>query len=278
MKRMLAVLAALVLTLGGLPAARAEDVCSIDASAVPGTVSTEQSYLRVTCPLPEETEVVLSVFDAGGSLCYQRSYGLCSGSFRSEDIYLRLSGGNTRYQVSLSAGNACYAFEVLRCMPRLNGNAACAVGYPLSSLTGRDSWQSATLLDVAALEGSSRTVALHASGAYELGTVTFSVHRGQLTVSASLSGGVDGTIDDAQVFVALNAADAGALGGKRFAGLTGRLDQAIDLEGAACVAVYVQLTVSFDPTGVPGSPRVELDGQEALWEHLQEITASEAVG
>lgn len=278
MKRMLTLLLLLPLLLSAVPNALAEDEYTIDLSTESSTVMVEQTYVEVTCPLNEEAEVIVSVWDESGNLNYQRSYGVCSGWFRSEDIYLRLSGSSTRYQISLQAGSQSYDVEVVRCMPRLTGNAACSVGYPLDNLNDRDSWQSVTLLDVSALNGSSQTVALHASGAYKLGSVTFSVKNGKLSVSAELDSGVDGTIDGAKVYVARNAAEAEALGTRLFTGLTGGLNQSLDLAEAEYVAVLVQLTVSFDPNGVPGSPRVELDGQGSLWKKMQEVTALEAVG
>lgn len=278
MKRVLSLLLMMSLLLAGMAVAQAEDVCSIDVSTTWDTVSTTQSYVRLTCPLPEEAEVNVSIYDADGNLHYQRNYGACSGSFRSEDIYLRTSGDNTTYQVNVSAGSANYTLDVVRCLPRLTDNAACSVGYPLSNLTGRNSWKSVTLLDVAQLEGTSQTVALHASGAYTLGSVTFSVRNGQLTVSASIADDVDGSIDKATVYVAFNAADAAALDDKHFAGAKGALGDHIDLQGASCVAVYVKMSVSFDPTDVPDSPVTELSGQDALWQRMLEITAAEAVG
>ena len=257
--------------------AYAEDTQTVDASTAT-SVSTTASYLRVTCPVEDDQPVTLTVTDAWGNPQYQRDYGLNSGFFRSEDIYLRLDGGLTTYFVTVQVGEAAYAFSVDRVMPRLTGNAACAVGYPLSWLNGSGSWQSATILDVNALEGSSLTVPMHASGAYTLGTVTFSVYGGQLTVSADIAGGVDGSIDGATVYVATNALQAQSLGSRYFSGTTGWLGDRIDLGGTPYAAVLVQLTVSFDPSGVPGSPDALQYGQEELWMQMQQMTANEAVG
>ena len=257
--------------------ALAEDVKNVDVSTAT-SVSMDESYLRLTCPLSGETQVTVSVTDAWGNLQYQRDYGLCSGTFRSEDIYLRLDGSETTYQVKVQEGGATHSVTVNRVMPRLTGNAACAVGYPLSRLNGSSSWQSVTLLDVNALEGSSTTMALHASDAYNLGTVTFEVSGGKLKVTASIDSGIDGSIDSAKVYVATNALQAQQLGGRNFTGLTARLDERVDLGGTPYVAVLVNLTVSFDPSGAPSSPTTWLDGQEELWVLMQQTTANEAVG
>ena len=274
MRRILLILAALACLI--LPA-YAEDMLMVDASTAT-SVSMAANYLRVTCPIDGDQQVTVTVTDEKNNPYLQRDYGVCSDYFRSEDIYLRLDGSKTTYVVYVQAGDATYAFEVDRVMPRLTGNAACSVGYPLSWLNGSGSWQSATILDVNALEGTSMTVPMHASGAYTLGAVTFSVYDGQLTVSANLSGGIDGSIDGATVYVATNALQAQNLGNRKFPGLSGWLDESIDLGGTPYAAVLVQLTVSFDPSDVPGSPDELQDGQEMLWNQMQQVTANEAVG
>lgn len=256
--------------------ALADDVCTVDASAV-SSVTCDKDYLRLTCPLAGEEQVTVSVRDGGGSLLYQRDYGLQSDSFRSEDLYLRLDGSQTSYQVTLQAGDTVYSFPVTRVMGRLTGNEACSVGYPLSRMGG-SSWKTVTFIDAAALEGRSMTVPLYASGAYTLGSVTFTVSGGSLTVQAQLSGGIDGSIDKSTVYVALDALSARELGTRRFSGPSGRLGEAISLQGTPYAAVLVQLTVSFDPAGVPGSPDTTLEGQDDLWQMMQNTTASEAVG
>lgn len=257
--------------------AYAEDARTVNASTAT-SVSMDENYLRVTCPIDGEQQVTVTVTDAKNELYYLRDYGVCSGSFRSEDIYLRLDGGETTYAVYVQAGEATYAFVVDRVMPRLTGNAACSVGYPLSMLNGSGNWQSVTILDVAALEGSSMTVPMHASGAYNLGTVTFSVSGGQLTVSADIDSGIDGSIDGSKVYVATNALQAQQLASRNFSGSSGKLKEKIDLGGTPYAAVLVQLTVSFDPSGVPGSPDVLQRDQEQLWQMMQQSTANEAVG
>ena len=257
--------------------AYAEDVQKVDASTAT-SVTMDANYLRVTCPVSGEQSVMITVTDARGNPQYQRDYGACSGTFRSEDIYLRLDGAKTTYGVTVQVGEQSYSFTVDRVMPRMTGNAACSAGYPLSMLNGSGNWQSATILDVAELEGTSMTMPMHASGAYTLGTVTFSVTGGKLKVSAEITSGVDGSIDDAKVYVATNAVQAQQLRNRNFSGLTGKLQENIDLGGTPYAAVLVQLTVSFDPSGLPGSPDEVQWGQDELWLMMQQSTANEAVG
>lgn len=284
MRKMLGLLLCLALLLCTGSALGQEDVFIVSAPDIAenawdetAALTSDRSYLRVTCPA-DGAEVTLSISDAAGSLVYQRDYGVCSGTFRSEDIYLRLTDSQTTYHVSLWVGDDGYAFPIRRVMPRLIANAVCAVGFPLQDITGTGGWKTATLLDTTALEGHSLTVALHASNAYDIGTATFTISGGQLTVSAQLDEGVDGTIDKASVQIATTALEAEGLGRKSFHGLTAQLEQPTDLGGTPYAAVYVNLTVSFDPTGLPASPETELDGQRNLWQLMQTETANEAVG
>lgn len=287
MKRCLVLTLAVMLLLSG--GALAEEVFTVsdvagaasgagDASYVEASLTTSCSYVSVSCYLDAEAQVTVCVSGPDGGTVYQRDYGLCSGDFRTEDIYLKLQGSETIYQVCLTAGDSAYSFPIRRIMARLKGNAACAVGYPLDALNGQGGWKSVTILDIAAMEGGSMTVPLHASGAYTLGTVTFSVQGGQLTVSAALDGQVDGSIDQADVQVATTALSAQTLDSRQFTGASGTLDMPMDLGGAAYAAVLVRLTVSFDPAGVPASPQVTLDGQDALWQRMLTETPNEAVG
>lgn len=276
MKRITAILTALCLLLTAAPALGDEVFTVQDINGA--SYESDQEYLRISCPVEGESRVTVTIADENGSITYQRDYGLCSGTFRSEDIYLRLNGAETLYNISVSTGESTSSFQVNRTMPRLQGNAACAVGYPLSDLSGTGGWKTATILDMNALQGSSLTVPMHASGAYTLGSVTFSGRDGRLTVDADIAPGVDGEIDRATVYVATNPIDAQNLGTKSFGGASGSLGEAISLNGTDYAAVYVKLTVSFDPSGVPGSPDTWLDGQQELWQQMQLMQTGEAVG
>lgn len=274
MKRLLCFLLAVMLMLAAAPAL-GEDVFTV--RELSGSYESDRSYLCITCPVADDSRVTVTVTESGG-VTYQRDYGVCSGTFRSEDVYLRLKGAETLYSVSVSIGGSTSSFTVRRVMPRLTGNAACSVGYPLSALTGSGGWKSATLLDLNALNGSSLTVPMHASGAYELGTVTFSVSGGRLTVSAQVAPGADGEIDKATVYVATNPIDAQNLGTRSFNGLTGKLNSSISLGGASYAAVYVKLTVSFDPASLPGSPAMQLGGQSEIWQKMLQEPPADSVG
>lgn len=275
MKKLLALLAALLLLTCTLPAL-AEDVCVLDPFGA-RQVTTDANYVRVVCG-EANGDVMVAIRDAGGSLIYQRNWSECSGAFRSDDVYLPLTGTQSIYTVSFSSGNASADFTVTRRMPRLTGNTACSAGVPLSVITGRDSWQHATVLDTAACEGTTLVTPMLASGSYQLGTVSFTVSGGCVTVNASVSGGIDGSIDGAKVYVASNALDAAQLGRSSFAGTIGTLGSPISLYGAPYAVIYVELTVSFDPTGVPGAVVSDQPEQLQLWQLVNSTTINEAVG
>lgn len=258
------------------PAASAEDVCVLWMNDTT-FASTDCSYIRACCTLPGDSPVMLTVSDAWGGLVYQRDYGLCSGDFRSEDVYLRLIGGETTYIVTLQTGTATYRATVLRKLPRLMNNEACSAGYPLANITGRDTRATVTLIDVNAVAARPLTVTLHASGVYDLGTVTFSIHDGSLLVDASLHPGIDGDISSSSVCVATSSVAAVSLADRRFSGPQGRLGTSIDLQGAPYAAVYVRLTVSFDPSNL-SAPVTTDPAQQSIWRRLVDQTDFEAVG
>lgn len=272
MKQLFAVLMAACLLFA---CALAEDVCTLDPSA-DASVSTDRGYLRVTCP-SVDGGVTLSVRDPGGALVFQKDYGHVSGTFRSDDVYLPLVPGNPAYTVTLTAGDAVYTSQVLRCMPRLTGCAACSAGVPLAEITGRDVWQSATVIDLFAAEGTTQSFPLLASNAYTIGTVDFSVSAGQLTVSPRITPGLDAVIDRTHILVATNALDASLLASRNFPGLTALPDIPLDLSFCDYAVVYVNLTVSFDPAAVPGVSPAPF-GQDILWEIVNNNTVNEAVG
>ena len=257
--------------------ALAEDVCYVRDAASTGSVTTDCSYLRVGCPLPGDVPVTLSIRDAWGYPVYQRDYGVCSGSFRSEDVYLRLDGESSAYVVTLTCGAQTHQFRVTRSAPRLTDSNVSACGLDLADITGRRDNRCAVIIDPWDLEGSTLTVPLVSGGA-QLGYASFTVENGRLTVSAALT--VDGTIEKSTVYVARDAMSAATLGANRFTGVKAKMNRAIDLSGTPYAAVLVQLTVSYDAaTAQAWQPDPwYLQEQESLWEMMQLTTANEAVG
>ena len=264
MKRWLCVLLAMMMLLG---TALAEDVCYVADVADESGLSTGCSYLRLKVPVEDEAPVLLTITGDNGRMVYSRDFGLCAGSFRTEDIYLALKGASTVYYVTLQVGDATYAFPVERVTSRISGGAACTAGYPLANMTGQDGWRTATLLQV--IDGTV-IVPVCAVGAYEVGSAAFTVAEGKLTVSVTMDDASDGAVDSAKVYVATTAEEAAQLGRNKFAGLTGKLDKAIPLGEAEIIAVYVKLAVSFDPGSAAAVSAEPMEDQEALWLQMME--------
>lgn len=263
-----------------VPAALAEDVCTVEDASAATHVTTERSYLRVLCPLTAEGNVTLTVHDEWGYLVYQRNYGNCSGTFRSGDVHLPLDGDSCDYTVTLSTADGEYTFTVTREMAMITDSAVYAGGATLKQLNGGSSRKYAAVLDLDALDGQTLTAPMLAGGA-QVGEVYFTVQSGTLTVSASLT--VDGRIDKGTVYVAADALTAQTLGSSRFTGVKTRLDRAIDLSGAPYAAVMVQLTITYDPATAQAwdmGPAEEQLLETILdsWQLMQLTTANEAVG
>ena len=289
MKRVLILILAALLASSACPAL-GEEVFSLteavfaspnveDPAYREANLTTSASYVNFSCEVGEETPVTLSITqESTGALVYSRDYGVASGTFRSEDIYLKLEGDVTTYRVQLNCGGQVYAFPLDRVMARLQGNAACSAGYPLANLNGRDVWQTVTLLDLNAMEGSSATYDLYASNRYVLGSVTFSVSGGAVCASVSLNPDAQVSVDSATVYVASTALEASTLGQKGCTAASGGLDSYIAGSGTGLAAVYVKLSVSFQPDGLPEGISTVWSGQEQLWQRMLQETASEAVG
>lgn len=274
-RRLLAFLLMLLLCAGS--SALAEDVYTVDNAAAISSCTIDCGYLRIRCPLEGEQQVTMTVHDAWGGLCYQRDYGLCSGTFHSEDVYLRLDGASAVYTVTLQTGSDAHRFTVTRQQPRLTDTGVSALGLSVQELTGKRSNKYAVIIDVDSLEGSTLSVPL-VSGRNQLGYASFTVLHGELTVSAVLT--VDGSIDKSNVYVARDAVAAQTLGTSSFTGQKVKLNRAVDLSSTPYAAVLLQLTVSYDETtAIPlQTDRLYLQQQDELWDLMQMTTANEAVG
>lgn len=260
--------------------ALADDVCIVEDASAATHVTTGCSYLKVLCPLAEESNVILTVRDEWGTLIYQRNYGRCSGIFRSRDVHLPVEGDSCDYTVTLTTDAGEYAFTVTRERPMITDTAVYAGGLTLAEMNGGSPYKYALVLDLDALNKATATVPMLAQGR-QIGEVYFSVLDGALTVSAGLQ--VQGQIDKANVYIATDAITAHTFGANRFTGTKTRLDREIRLGNAPYAAVMVQLTVTYDPEGAQVF-RMGEEEQEAYlelqedWLLMQMMTANEAVG
>ncbi|MCR4882066.1 MAG: hypothetical protein K6A68_00710 [Clostridiales bacterium] len=257
--------------------AHADDAYTLSIKDTP-VAETDKNYIRISCPLDCAGDVTVTVGDSSGNVVYQRYYPSCEDLFRSEDIYLKQGSSQASYTVEVRTGDASYRSEVVCKSARLEDNTACTAGYPLNALTGKSSWLSATLLDLSSLEGSSETYPVHASNAYTLGSVTFSLNGGNLRVSYLPPDSASVSVSSSTVEVALTSVDARALNTKSFHGIRSSLDTDIPVTGADIVCVLVRLNVSYLPDRLPGSPEITQYGQKERWEQMQAGTNSESNG
>lgn len=263
-----------------VPAALAEDVCTVQDASAASHVTTECAYLRVQYPLEGESPVTLTVHDEWGYLIYQRNYGLCSGTFRSGDVHLPLDGESCDYIVTLTTDSGECVFTVTREMAMITDSAVYAGGATLKELVDGSSRKYALVLDLHEMNGQTLTVPMLASG-MQVGEVSLTVQSGTLTVSAALT--ADGQIDKANVYIASDALTARTLGTNHFSGVKTGLDRATELGGAPYAAVMVQLTVTYDPATAqawaPGQAEEAVLRQlRDNWQLMQLTTANEAVG
>ena len=142
------------------------------------------SYVCFTGDLAEEGNVSLTIArEDTQETVYARDYGSVLGPFRTEDIYLRLdiqreadlsrAAFRRQWRPQLSHPPCDAPLGGQRCLFRRLS--------PSPSGTARACRQSATLLDVAAMEGTSCTYDLIASNRYLLGTVTFTVSNNAIS-------------------------------------------------------------------------------------------------
>lgn len=258
--------------------ALAEDVYSVADATQVSSVTSDRGYLSVACPLAAESRVTMTIRDEWDATVYQRDYGVCSGTFFSEDVYLPQNGAQTTYRVTLTTDSGETSFTLIRVAPRLTDSNVTTAGLPLADISGVASPQKAILLDLQSLDNQMPMVVPMVSGDMQLGCVTFTVRNGQLSVSAELT--VDGSIDRASVYVAKSALSAQTLGTRRFDGKKGSLNKKVDVTGLHYAAVLVQMTVSYDQdTVTPLMPDAQFaQEQTQLWNAMQEETVNEAVG
>ena len=268
----------LLLLLPGV--ALAEDVCTVKDASLAEHITTDCAYLKVCCPLPEETGVVLTVRDAWGGLLYQRDHGLCEGTFRSGEIHLPMQGQSADYEVTLQTDYAAYTFRVTRQAAMLTDPAVYAGGLTLQEMVEGSAHKYAVVLDLDTLDGQDFTVPM-LSGGLQIGWVHFAVAKGVVVVSAELT--VEGSIDKAAVCVAADALTARSLGSSHFTGLKTKLNKEIDLTHTPYAAIMVQFTVTCNagaaqPWHMGREEQLALEQMRESWTLMQLVTANEAVG
>ena len=257
LKRILASLAAALLL--AIPA-QAEDMAVIDASEVSTAVIT-QPYFTVSCPA--EGTVLMTITDEYGALCYERLENCVSGTFVSDAVYLPMQEGNTRYTVEVTSDAGTWQLGVVRTLAYLRGQHASAGTYSFASAAGRPSGERIML--IAGTDGT-RSFPLIANNAWQVGTVTCEVADGQLLVSTELAEGVTGS--EPRIEVALSAREIAGLTDAGSGILCAGAGEPVDLGDAGAVAVWVGMTVSFEPALCGNAPQDGPEDQALLWRRM----------
>lgn len=240
-----------------------------------GYVEMRENYLCLTAEFGEPCDIQIVVSAPDGQMVYARNYGTCTSPFVSENIYLRLTGASADYLVSLQAGDRETQYQIHRVQPMLYDNTACSGGLRLRSISGADSWLTATILDLNALPV---TVPLYAGNAYQLGTVTYYRTGSVLMAQIDTRPDAEAIVTSGTMSVALTDVDAGLLGSNLFHGPVSSFNSGVDTGDAPYAAVLLTLSVSFNPETVSTAPISELPGQEQLWQLMQQFTDSESNG
>lgn len=256
-----------------IPFARAEETLTIDASN-PHTSARGAPLLVVTYPVGETAKAVsLRVSYLGtGDTVFSKSYGECSGSFYSDEIYLKNAG---QYDIDLTVGDETISFTFNRTLLRLNDNTAYSAGvYLFDEKMG-------TAVDL----GRTGTFSypLVASNKYEIGTASITVTSDSLTVDYTLNSGVDAQItrDALYVFTDMNelvSLSPSHLSLYRSLPFGEPISIPNTLGGAPYGVIYLPITLSYDPNGLNvfnGRPDA---GQADILQQMQSAGALEPVG
>ncbi|MBQ8536307.1 MAG: hypothetical protein IJ461_02745 [Clostridia bacterium] len=258
-----------------------------DGDYLNSALTAATQYIQITCDLGDQNqEVTLSVHrQTDGKVVHQKNYGVRSGKFRSDEIYLKYSGSETvKYTITLQAGAQQWQFPFYRKLMALSHNTACSYGVRIREAAPgvTKSWPMATVVD---LRGGSHSVPLCASNQYIIGTVNISVSADSLSVQVTPRENIDLTIHNQRVYAitdpgTLTSLDGSALGGQVSFKPGQKISISKDLGGSQYVILYLAMEVSYDPNGLesfsydPGS----VSDQLSMWRQLQQQSGVEAVG
>ena len=271
LKRILALLLLLSMLLS---CAQADDILFLNPRNQE-YVEMRENYLCLSADLDMPCNVQIQIYTADGQLVYARNYGECASPFTSENIFLKLAGTSSDYVVRFFQGDQETDCRIHRIQPMLYDNTACSAGIHLSALSQKDTWLSATILDIHAMP---ITVPLYAGNAYTLGTVTYFQQGSRLMARIETDPRADAVISSASLAVALTAVDARLLGNSAFHGPVAAPEQGVDTGDAPYAAVLLTMKVSFNPEFLEPASSSDLAGQIQLWEWMLQFTDTESNG
>jgi len=269
MKRWIGWALLLALWTACLPAAAETDLSRLvppDTAVVTmeGPQTTWRSLMAVACPA--EGTVRLRITGPDGSVVYDAADRAADGFFVSEPVFLPLRGGNTRYTVSLTDDAGTRTAEVTRTQPYLEGVHASVGTLPLSAVTGQPGRERVLFLRN---EDGERRFPLVAGGVYRLGEAVCTVSGGWLTVSLEILPEARALLREAQVRAAFTADAVAGLARPDADAIPAGPEEPIDLRGHAIAAVWIGLTVSFDPAALESVSLSADPEQILLWREME---------
>lgn len=265
-----------------------------DDSYIADHLSAGTQYIRLTYALSEQAHVVVSVVrEDTGAAVHEKDYGQVSGTFRSDDIYLKYTGSETtKYNITVAIGDAKYKFPFQRQLMLLKNNTACTYGVRIKNLDKRltDGWTMVTLLDldeVAALPGSTKRIDLCASNMYVIGTVSVRVRDDALRVSMQLDEDNKFEISHQSLYLITNLSDWTSVNPKQMSqpqyeiGVDISLSQ--ELPGVRYLVMYLPMTLTYDPNGLDRfsydlKNNPDLQHQLEIWDAMETLETEQAVG
>ena len=188
------------------------------------------------------------------TLIYDKNYGYLGGTFDSGTIYLPYVGNYTvPYLVTLSIADWVYAMPFMRLEPRMKDNRACTYGVRMRdfnpSLT--DDWLMGTMVDIDELRvQGSMSVPVYASNAFVVGEAALSLRGNCLTVTLAFYTNAEVELNSFNLFCVrqvgnLLTAEPASMAERRYG-----IGEAIDIEGAGTVLIYLPMSLSYNSAGL----------------------------
>lgn len=256
------------------------DMTSLNDSAyVQANLSAPAQGLRVTKYVSDSTEfaarVRLTIMQAETStVVFDKNYGYVSGTFDSGDIYLPYIDNSTiPYLITLTVEDWVYAMPFMQLQSRLTDNSGCTYGIRLrdANATLTDSWVMGTMLDLDALRAQgSMTLPLCASNQYLVGQASLLVNGDQFSVSLAFASQANVELQGCAVYLIGNVAGMTTVDPAEMPETAYAIGQTIDIAGLDTALLYLPLSLSYDPAGLPelgsGVTLPDLDAQWLLWQ------------
>lgn len=230
----------------------------VDENYIAANLTHAAQYLSVSYDVGEaEQPVSLSVvaLDTGAPV-YGKNYGMVSGAFVSDEVYLKFTGNAMdRYTVTLAVGDTAITFPFYRKLLRLSDNSACGAGLRFSDINARFKGEKAMALAVDLQNEGNLSTPVVASDMYLAGQMNVSVAQGTVTVSFSLAPEAQAEVKSQRLYILTDISELIDLSERRLriypVYAPGRsVDVASELAGSRYALIYLSLTLDYDPNSL----------------------------